>query len=154
MVEIYPSLITLYSLHCWNHNRNVFCCFCCFDFIVLHVTFSCWQEKRCELLDHNYCHHQSEIGCHRVQQNLQKLSTSTSIITTSTSIIFTTTMISLYALLLTAGLILCQEVENPETSELFKPIPIFNIIKKPRVTFRKTFPTFNKTPTRYSGLSV
>jgi len=56
-------------------------------------------------------------------------------------------MISLYTLLLTAGLILCQEVENPETSELFKPIPIFNIIKKPRVTFRKTVPTFNKIPT-------
>ena len=100
------------------------------------------------MLDHHNYRHQSEIGFDRVQQNLQKFSNN---FTTTT-----TTMITLCSLLLTASLILCQEVENPETSELFKPIniPIFNVIKKPRVTFRKTVPRFNKIPTRYSPMSL
>ena len=60
-------------------------------------------------------------------------------------------MISLCYLLFNVGLILGQEVDNPETSELFKPIriPIFNVVlKKPRVTVRKTYPRVNKIPTR------
>ena len=60
-------------------------------------------------------------------------------------------MIFLCYLLLNVAIVLGQEPETPETSELFKPIniPIFNVVlKKPRVTFRKSYPTFNKVPTR------